>query len=114
MRKILVPTETIKIDIQDVTCYVPYTGTFIRASKGAGGNLLEEDIKNGYKDYVYISEYQYSDGELTETDGGQMLLKDDFDNIYAETDVETVNQLVCDAMAFLGYTIYNYTLIQDY
>lgn len=50
---------------------------FIRIAEGTGDNLFQEDIEDGYVDYVMIDNYEYDNDELVETyiiDGGQMML----------------------------------------
>lgn len=45
----------------------------IIANEGTGDNLLEEDERQGYKDYAMVTAYQIDGSELNELDGGQML-----------------------------------------
>lgn len=46
----------------------------ITAVEGTGDNLLEEDIKEGYVDYLMTNVYKRDGYELVEEDGGQMML----------------------------------------
>lgn len=80
--------------------YFPKFKEFLYATEGTGDNLLSEDIDEGYVDYVYIESYKYSgdNGDLEETDGGQMLMKDLFVDVYANDDG---TQLISDAAEFL-------------
>lgn len=55
--------------------FVPERKQFIRISYGTGDNLLHEDIKEGYDDYLYIVIDEFDDGWQEDVDGGQMLLK---------------------------------------
>lgn len=57
---------------EDVFLYVPETGQIVQISEGACTNLTDEDIREGYVDYIDYSQYDLSDG-IQETDGGMML-----------------------------------------
>ena len=52
--------------------------TIYEIEEGTGDNLLQEDIEDGYVDYIYYSSYSsleaYKDGEA-EIDGGMILLR---------------------------------------
>lgn len=56
----------------DVFLYVPGAGQIVHISEGAGTNLTDEDIRDGYVDYLDYSQYDLSDG-IQEADGGMML-----------------------------------------
>jgi hypothetical protein len=53
--------------------YVPSTKQIIRISEGSGDNLLDEDIENGYVDYIYYEQHAVSI-DFPEVDGGQIML----------------------------------------
>lgn len=57
----------------DVVAEVPEFGAFVRVSEGTGDNLLPEDIKRGFEDYVYYDILDEMDGEVV--DGGIVLLR---------------------------------------
>ena len=59
--------------------YIPKYETTIIAEEGTGDNLLREDYEQGYVDYINITVLD-RDGE--ELDGGMLLLKDYFSNLY--------------------------------
>ena len=59
--------------------YIPKYKTTIIAEEGTGDNLLREDYEQGYVDYINITVLD-RDGE--EIDGGMLLLKDYFDDLY--------------------------------
>lgn len=46
----------------------------ITVSEGTGDNLLEEDIKQGYVDYIDSTIYKQEGSELVEIDGGEIML----------------------------------------
>jgi hypothetical protein len=49
---------------------------FIRIAEGDGGNLLSEDIENGYADYIMVDFIKFDGYEVEEIDGGQYLLNE--------------------------------------
>lgn len=59
----------------DVFIYVPEAGQIVHISEGVGTNLTEEDIREGYVDYINYSQYDLLDG-MQEADGGMILSKE--------------------------------------
>ena len=53
--------------------FVPEHKQIIRISEGTGDNLLEEDIANGYVDYIYYEQYEVG-VDIRDVDGGQIML----------------------------------------
>ena len=51
------------------------TEKLITIVEGTGDNLTDEDIKDGYIDYVMTSIYNVDGEDITLEDGGQMLSK---------------------------------------
>lgn len=51
------------------------TEKLITIVEGTGDNLTDEDIKDGYIDYVMTSVYRVEGEEIILEDGGQMLSK---------------------------------------
>lgn len=51
------------------------TEKLITIVEGAGDNLTDEDIKDGYTDYVMTSIYRVEGEDIVLEDGGQMLSK---------------------------------------
>lgn len=49
------------------------TEKLITIVEGTGDNLTDEDIKDGYTDYVMTSIYRVDGEDITLEDGGQML-----------------------------------------
>lgn len=45
----------------------------IVATEGTGDNLLDEDERQGYKDYAMVTAYKMDSADLEELDGGQMM-----------------------------------------
>ena len=56
--------------------YVKDYERLITAVEGTGDNLTDEDIADGYNDYVMTSIYKQEGEELILEDGGQMLSKE--------------------------------------
>lgn len=64
--------------------YVPDTKQLIRISEGTGDNLLDEDIEAGYVDYIYYEQYELGP-DISEVDGGQVMLTKPFRELFACT-----------------------------
>ncbi len=80
--------------------YHPGEKDFIQAAYGDGSNLLIEDRKRGFDDYIDIRIDQFDDGSWEEdVDGGIMLLnmKKDWDGRY------NICQHIPDVLAFMEY-----------
>lgn len=60
----------------DVLAYLPDINRMLRIQEGCGDNLLAEDRKEGYVDYVNYDLYSIHNGSLTAEDGGMILYKD--------------------------------------
>lgn len=56
----------------DIFIYVPFSDQIVRIAEGSGDNLSDEDVAEGYCDYIYYEQYALSDG-LPEVDGGIIL-----------------------------------------
>lgn len=90
--------------------YIPERGEFLMACEGTGDNLLQEDIDEGYVDYIYIETYIWDGNEFIEYDGGQQLLSELYQNKYKDDD-ET---MIRDAMEFMyGNRNYSYIEIKE-
>lgn len=61
---------------EDIAVFVPGAKEVVIIREGIGDNLLEEDIEEGYIDYVTYDTYKFIDGEIEEYDGGMVLLKE--------------------------------------
>lgn len=73
-----------KAGYEDVFIYVPVVNQILRVSEGNGSNLLPEDEAQGYVDYIYYDQYEL-DSEMTNCDGGQVLLTEMFRNKFKNT-----------------------------
>lgn len=80
--------------------YLPDCDMILVAREGDGSNLLDEDIKAGYVDYVYIEVHQFDQyGKvMDDVDGGQMLLTVPFSEAYPDGEED---RFIKDAVDFL-------------
>ena len=95
------------------TVYVPELATFLNACEGDGSNLTLEDEENGYVDYVYITTYTWNGSEMTEEDGGMLLLTEPFSEKYGGDTYEVGDRMVSDAMEYMWDEIYPYVDIKE-
>lgn len=54
--------------------FVPGAKQIIRISEGTGDNLSDEDIEEGYVDYIYYEQFELG-YDIQEVDGGMILLE---------------------------------------
>ena len=59
----------------DLFLYVPEARQAIRIAEGSGDNLHQEDIEDGYVDYIYYEQHGIGAG-MPIVDGGQVLLEE--------------------------------------
>ena len=86
----------------DILGFFPDKGIIIRVSEGTGDNLLEEDIEEGYKDYILYEVFDVNDfftqEQIDSCDGGMImyeeLVRDKFRNL-KECLVSDVIKFVC-------------------
>ena len=69
----------------DIFIFVPSKGEIIRIAEGSGDNLLKEDIKEGFVDYIIYEQYEL-DIDMPESDGGQVMLTELFREKYTCTE----------------------------
>lgn len=75
-------------------------GVIITAVEGTGDNLLPEDIKEGYVDYLMTNVYKQDGYELVEEDGGQMMLYKLWSEYKEEKETDELVRLILD---YWGY-----------
>ncbi len=76
-----------KDNYDDIYIYVPESndkGYIIYISEGTGDNLLDEDIEEGYVDYINYQIYMLDNG-IEEDDGGMIMLRELFRDKYSCT-----------------------------
>ena len=66
---------------EDIYVFVPSVRQIIRIAEGDGMNLSDEDIANGYVDYIYYDQHELN-VDLPEVDGGQVMLTEPFHKKY--------------------------------
>lgn len=64
--------------------FVPECKQIVRISEGTGDNLLDEDIAAGYVDYIYYEQFDVG-YDITEADGGQVMLTELFQDKFTCT-----------------------------
>jgi hypothetical protein len=65
--------------------FVPEAGQIIKISEGSGDNLLQEDMDEGYVDYIYYEQYGL-EADLREVDGGMVLMTELFREKFTSTE----------------------------
>lgn len=77
-----------KDNYDDIYIYVSESnneeGYIIYISEGTGDNLLDEDIEEGYVDYINYQIYMFDNG-IEEDDGGMIMLRELFRDKYSCT-----------------------------
>lgn len=66
-------------EFNDIFIYVPTMRQIIRIDEGSGDNLTNDDIDQGYIDYIYYEVYNVQQN-LPEVDGGMVMLTELFQN----------------------------------
>ena len=66
-------------DFNDIFIYVQAMKQIIRIAEGSGDNLTDDDISQGYIDYIYYDVYNVQQ-DLPEVDGGIVMLTELFQN----------------------------------
>lgn len=81
-----------------VKVYIPQLDTILLACEGTGDNLLDEDVEEGYVDYVYIETQEFDGWKFgDDSDGGMMLMTEYFADVYEGKP----DKLAHDAVAFM-------------
>lgn len=93
----------------DLYIFVPAMDQIIHIAEGTGYNLLQEDIEEGYVDYIYYEQYELSQG-FPEIDGGQVLLEEAFRGKFSCTE-DAVEDVL--SMAYGTYEIDYVVLRKD-
>ena len=68
----------------DIFIYVPTMRQIIRIDEGSGDNLTDDDIAQGYVDYIYYEVYNVQQ-DLPEVDGGMIMLTELFQDKFKST-----------------------------
>lgn len=68
----------------EIYIYVPSKKQIVRIAEGSGDNLTNDDIEQGYVDYIYYETHSLEQ-DLPEVDGGMIMLKQLFRQKYNST-----------------------------
>ena len=68
----------------DIFIYVQTMKQIIRIDEGSGDNLTDDDIEQGYVDYIYYEVYSVEQ-DFPETDGGMIMLTEPFQEKFKST-----------------------------
>ena len=66
---------------------------FFKINEGTGDNLLDEDIEEGYIDYIVVTELEYNGDDFEEFDGGDCLLRKLYQDKFNTVD-EVIQHLI--------------------
>lgn len=69
---------------ETIYIYVPVKQQLIQISEGSGDNLTDEDIDNGYVDYIYYEQHA-REIDFPNVDGGMIMLTELFQEKYKST-----------------------------
>lgn len=64
--------------------YVPAFKQIVKISEGTGDNLTDDDLDNGFVDYIYYDIYELGP-DLRELDGGIVMLNKPFQELFTCT-----------------------------
>ena len=71
-------------EFNDIFIYVQAMKQIIRIAEGSGDNLTDDDISQGYIDYIYYDVYNVQQ-DLPEVDGGMVMLTELFQEKFKST-----------------------------
>ena len=71
-------------ELKDIFIYVQAMRQIIRIGEGSGDNLTNDDINQGYVDYIYYDTYNVQQ-DLPEVDGGMIMLTELFQDKFKST-----------------------------
>lgn len=78
--------------MKDAFAYVPELNMILRVAEGTGGNLLPEEVDEGYVDYVYYEIYEPEYG-FPEVDGGMITKKELLVDTYGSME-EAIDEVI--------------------
>lgn len=70
----------------DIAIFVPRVKEILIIYEGTGDNLLDEDIEEGYVDYINYDVYGFIGGSIDEIDGGMILTREPVRERYGTLD----------------------------
>lgn len=69
---------------KDIFIYVQALKQIVRIDEGSGDNLTDDDIEQGYVDYIYYEVYNVQQ-DFPEVDGGMIMLTEPFQEKFKST-----------------------------
>ena len=90
-------------ELDPVSLYIPESNQLVIIKEGSGDNLSKQEREEGYKDYIYYTQYSLEDGECEEVDGGIIIEKEFLQDKY-KTLYETISSVL--RMAYDGIPEY--------
>ena len=79
-----------------VDFYINVDGKIVHITEGTGDNLLQEDIEEGYVDYIYYEVFDLA-YDFPESDGGMVLTTE----YVADMDKREITLRVLDMMGYV-------------
>ena len=79
-------------ELEPVNIYIPSTNQVVCIKEGSGDNLSREDRAEGFKDYIYYTQYQLGE-DIEEVDGGEIMEKEFLRDKYNSLE-ETIDQVL--------------------
>lgn len=71
-------------NFNDIFIYVQAMRQIIRIDEGSGDNLTDDDVAQGYVDYIYYEVYNVQQ-DFPEVDGGMIMLTEMFQEKFKST-----------------------------
>ena len=68
----------------DILIYVQTMRQIVKIDEGSGDNLTDDDVAQGYVDYIYYEVYNVQQ-DLPEVDGGMIMLTEPFQEKFNST-----------------------------
>ena len=90
-----------------VVLFIKSCDAYIAACEGSGDNLLDEDIEQGYVDYIMTNVYRVDGYEFEEIDGAQIML----DKLVKDMEDE---EFIDKVLEFHGYKNEDYIILENY
>ena len=78
---------------------------FVKINEGTGDNLLPEDEKDGYVDYIMFDLIEYDGYDFVETDGGQVMLEELYQEKFHSVEDVIRHMVDCSWIPDVNYTI---------
>lgn len=94
-----------------VLLWIPEEELFVSARFGTGDNLLREDIRNGYNDYIYIRTFLYN-GDFIEYDGGMVMFNNESGSDKYEDYYDNLEHTISSTLENIDLSTKNHIIIK--